>query len=354
MERVPHPYTGYDMVGVLETLDLNLKRRHQGRWDGAFQVMILGGSFAQMFGNKPAHQGGSAVLEEVLKADARFADRQIQFLPFGRGGFKQPQQLNTLTWLLSLGFEPDAVINLDGFNEVALANANIDQGTHPGYPSIAHWAHLVEGAPDSGSLVLMLAVVQRRDEMRERLQRALRWQLWRSSVLAKRILTAIEEDRRFLAENQQRYEKRLLARAGALRRGPWMPRNAPEPLTDAVRLWAEDSRMMRAICDARGIFYMHVLQPTLHDPGAKPMTREEKATGSIGPKWLEGVRTGYPLLRAAGAELAGEGLHFVDGSMFFADVTETLYYDNCHVGLRGNELLARAIGSAFLEAYPSE
>jgi hypothetical protein len=36
------------------------------------------------------------------------------------GGYKQPQQLMALNWFMALGGEFDIVINLDGFNDVAL------------------------------------------------------------------------------------------------------------------------------------------------------------------------------------------------------------------------------------------
>ena len=33
------------------------------------------------------------------------------------------------------------------------------------------------------------------------------------------------------------------------------------------------------LCEPRGILYLHVLQPTLHDPGSKPITPEEQEKG---------------------------------------------------------------------------
>jgi hypothetical protein len=36
-----------------------------------------------------------------------------------------------VAYLLSLGFQPDLVLNIDGFNECALANTNIEHHVHP-------------------------------------------------------------------------------------------------------------------------------------------------------------------------------------------------------------------------------
>jgi hypothetical protein len=51
-------------------------------------------------------------------------------------GYKQPQQLMSLAWVLSLGAHFDAVINVDGFNEVALAPLeNVPKRVFPFYPA---------------------------------------------------------------------------------------------------------------------------------------------------------------------------------------------------------------------------
>ena len=48
------------------------------------------------------------------------------------GGWKQPQQLLALSWILALGGELDVLINVDGFNEVALDGVeNAERGVFP-------------------------------------------------------------------------------------------------------------------------------------------------------------------------------------------------------------------------------
>jgi hypothetical protein len=110
---------------------------------------------------------------------------------------------------------------------------------------------------------------------------------------------------------------------------------------------------MRAICAARSIDYLHVLQPTLHDEGAKPPTSEELKKGAISKTWLAGVREGYPRLRDAGTELRAAGIAFLDASRIFRDVRETLYYDACHFSRRGCEILCDAVVAALLDEIPA-
>jgi hypothetical protein len=107
------------------------------------------------------------------------------------------------------------------------------------------------------------------------------------------------------------------------------------------------------MCDSRDIHYLHVLQPTLHYEGSKPVTDEERRTGDMDVFWKHGVRLGYPLLRKTGSKLADEGIHFYDGTMLFKDVHETIYFDNCHFKGVGLEIFGKAVGEAFLKSLPS-
>ncbi len=96
--------------------------------------------------------------------------------------------------------------------------------------------------------------------------------------------------------------------------------------------------------------YLHVLQPTLHDPGAKPMAPREVQRGGIQPSYKQGVLLGYPAMRAEGQRLAALGIDFFDASMIFRDVEEPLYYDNCHFIKKGVVMFADQVATAFGKA----
>jgi hypothetical protein len=117
----------------------------------------------------------------------------------------------------------------------------------------------------------------------------------------------------------------------------------------AVRSWIEGSRSLQAICEARSIAYLHVLQPTLHDTGSKTLTGDEIVGSRAPDAYIDGVHLGYPRLREAAGSLRNLGIHFLDASMIFKDVKEGIYVDNCHFNLAGNRLLARAIAPALAD-----
>lgn len=341
------PYEGFDF----HTTDVQIENELTGRdrSAGTFTILVLGGSVAAIFSSV-----GREAFVEALAGDARFRDKRIEMWCHARGGYKQPQQVNELVFLLALGLQPNAVINIDGFNEVALGNDNAQNGIHPLYPSRSHWLHLIgSGAfdPEATELVAEIADARHRAERTANL--GLKLRLWRSSVLGTLVQRIVRGSLHRGGVAQIAYARRLSAAASEQGlSGPPIHGGAKNALPITVEGWAQTSASMQAICAARGIPYMHVLQPTLHDEGAKPVTAQEREGGNAAPEWMEGVRAGYPLLRERGARLRSEGVNFVDASRIFADVHETLYYDVCHFGKAGNEIFARFVAREFLQTLP--
>ena len=336
---IVHPFFGTDTLGSLERLGLNLRER-SAREPGKLRVVVLGGSVAGLFG-----LSGARHLRESLHELPEFADTTIEFMTYARGGHKQPQQLLRLSHLLALGMRPDVVINLDGFNEVALANKNHSMGMHPTYPSYSHWMKFARNlGQDEEQHARVVAAEVAKARLVEELEDALASAWLRSAIYAHFAESRIAERRLAYEAARDDYLDALDVESlppGVL--GPKFEGTSKDAIRESIVLWMECSRQIQVLCDAYDIRYLHVLQPTLHDVGAKPVTPEEKKKGRISELWLEGVRVGYPLMRAGGEVLASEGIAFYDATQVFADVRESLYYDNCHFGNRGNELLADAI-----------
>lgn len=345
-ERVLQPYVGYDIVGGLDLLEDQLADAKATPQIPTFRIAVFGGSVAQIFAQEAEQH-----LRRALGATPRLQGVDVRILSFARGGFRQPQLQAFLAYLLGLGIRPDAVLCLDGFNEVAIGRQNAGLGTHVSYPSVAHWAQLVaRGSDDEAAIAIAARVRDAQTELARFTSWALEHDLARSAILGELALRRAQSLRRRSLRGFAEYTDRL--RASQSRRaiaGPALPDDRADPVPAAVALWREASFNMRALCEARGIPYLHVLQPTLHDSGAKPIHPDEARDGAIDAEWLEGVQVGYPLLRAAGAELAERGEHFFDASRIFASVEEPLYFDNCHLNARGNELLAKAIGKRLRE-----
>jgi len=299
--------------------------------------------------------GASDVLAADLEADPRFAGRTVRVLSHGRGAFKEPQQLFVLAWLFDLGVKPDAVINIDGFNELAVSNQNTTYGAHPLFPSYPQWgprlrANLLTAAPE-----VFDEVTEQRVRVKALAETALARGYAHSAILGRwalQRLDAAEADWQaaqkallLSSRNQEGSEDTL---------GPPFEGGEEQVIELAVRCWRETSRDLEALCRRRSIPYLHVLQPTLHDVGSKKISEEERKNGKAIAEWRSAIRHGYPRLREEGAALAEQGFPFCDASLIFADVEETLYYDACHFSRAGNELLAHAIAAAFLRTLPPQ
>lgn len=74
-------------------------------------VGLFGGSFSKLC---------YFSLKSVLDRHSATLGKNFIVINFATDGYKQPQQLMILNYLLALGAEFDVVINLDGFNEVSL------------------------------------------------------------------------------------------------------------------------------------------------------------------------------------------------------------------------------------------
>jgi hypothetical protein len=345
--RFLHPYTGWEQRGAL--LQLAQLADQGPSPPNDFQIWVLGGSVAEMFSAM-----GTGTLIRTLQADPRLAGRKVRVQSLARGGWKMPQPLYAAQFFFALGHRPDAIVAIDGFNEVAVALENLRRGTHPLYPSIPHWGALAAGGSlDVESARILTRALDAQARARGWARRAADCGFAHSSLLtafaAARIQLALGE----LARAQDEYARRLPERVWPrVLVGPPFPPEDRAAIEVAVRGWVESARDLQAVCDERGIVCLHALQPTLHDPGAKRATAQELQVGAIGETWRIAVEIGYPLLREAGARMEAEGVAFADASRIFADVEETLYIDACHFDWEGQKILGAWLGERLLERMP--
>jgi hypothetical protein len=343
---VLHPFTGselaHDTGGVLAHF-------RNGVPANEYSVVIVGGSVAFDIAISVRD-----VLEQAL--ERALPGRVVHVLNYAHPAYKEPQQLTRLAYLLSFGYRPDAVINIDGFSEIAVAYENAIQGTNPSYPSFSTWGELVQssGAWSPAELDSMLALRHWRDSAREFATRALKWNLHDSCIGGLAIqarLDTLLRRRSELDAALHRSQARFGSSTGMNRQvnGPEFMHGAADVFDECARNWYESVLSIQALCEARNITYLHVLQPTLYDPGSKPMSAEELALPSGPVVWKEAIAAGYPILRARAAVLERSGVHFLDASQAFADVHETLYVDACRFTPRGAELLGQKIAAHFVE-----
>jgi len=300
-------------------------------------VGITGGSVAESFATR-----GLDTLGRELMRSPRFAGRELVGVNLAVGGYKQPQQLMVLAYILALGGELDLLINLDGFNEVVLHRSdNQRAGVHYAFPRA--WALLSLEAADVELLSRVGRVAYLETDRKKTacafLQSPARFSvtgslLWqfRASRAQRRILDANVE------VNAHRPARRSFRSMGPAHRFA----NDAELLTELARLWKHGSTQLAKLCEANDIAYFHFLQPNQYAGDFKPMgPRERKIAFDPASLYAQLAREGYPYLTAAGADLADSDVHFRDLTRMFTEIQDPVYEDSCcHFNERGNRLLA--------------
>lgn len=314
-----------------------------GRGPEVVEVVILGGSLA----NQVASQGGRRLAARIAEMP-RARGRRVRIRNLATGGYKQPQQLYALSWYLLHGDRVDIAINLDGFNDLVLGyTENLQEGVFPFYPRGWRWRVGDLDDPNvSAAIAALVSARERRAALSARFRSSpLRWSRMASylCIRADRVL----ESRETATERALRQTKSR-RREGFAVTGPAFRGDLDGYLRRTVDLWARSSLQAAALCDGLGVEYFHFLQPNQHDPGGKALhPRETALMRRANPTIASLVERGYPLMSSAGAELRSQGILFFDLRRAFASVADPLYVDGCcHLGERGNELLAERIADA--------
>ena len=338
-----HPYLGYVRdpnlnEGVNAYGYFGASNPVQKRREGQVIVAIFGGSFAQY-----VYLQARDTLAAALNLTG-----EVVVVNCAVGGFKQPQQALELVYLLAAGAEFDIVINLDGFNDVALPVAeNIPKGVHPMFPQA--WFYRAAGIPTPDELVAIGRVALLREQRAAWAHRfACPW-LQRS-----RVACVVWKDGDARMEKKIHSEQRAIAGSAPTNQPysvtgpPYTPTDEASTFEYLARVWKTSSLEMDVLCRAHGARYFHFLQPNQYVEESKPMSDEERAA-AFDPAHIyrQPVAAGYPYLRAAGEELTSAGVSFHDLTMIFSNHPEPLYSDTCcHLNPAGCEIVAQAIGSA--------
>ncbi len=352
--EVLHPYLGF-------VFDPGANQREKRRDNGMLEVTRLG--FLRLPGEQPAYAdkdtslgifGGSVAmlfsfhgrdaLSEILSA-ARPELGSIGVRSLALGGYKQPQALMTLNYLLTLGEEIEIIVNLDGFNELALSwFDNYQHRIFPPYPRA--WRQRVEGLSSRSFLRLL----SRRDALRKTrvaIARGFELPVPRSLAISNVIWLSID---RQLATTDKELAQAIGDSASAgehyALQGPFTTAdNTDALLSSLVDVWQRSSLQMHHLSRANGITYCHFLQPNQYDLGGKPLSAEEaKVAIHQESPYQEAIKLGYPMLRKAGQALKAAGVCFADLSTVFAKIEEPLYTDDCcHFNRTGSRIVAAAV-----------
>lgn len=303
-----------------------------------FIVGIFGGSFASLY---YLYQKDALVKE--LSLLPLLKNKQIKIVPIALGGFKQPQQLMALNYFLVLGAKFDVVINIDGFNEVALPyTENIPNNISSFFPR--QWNLYSRGIFDLKSVTLMNSIKSDK-----------KYLIVLNNIFTNEILKHLSFIYKYLYIKQQtkinNKESELNDYLESLPTD--YQTTGPEKLSftkneiqnNIITVWERSSIQMANLSDKNGILYLHFLQPNQYLKGSKVLSGNEKEVAySVDQKYKKPVEIFYPLLIKKSQELKNNGVNFEDLTYLFKDITDTIYIDNCcHINALGNTLITKQI-----------
>ncbi len=355
-EEIIHPYLGYvvhfrdedcpgygfcdDRMRSYET-DLVTEKNENN-----LVIGIFGGSFAYGVSNSST----KGLLSEEFKKIPQYENKEIIIHTIALGGYKQPQQLMALNYFLSMGAHFDIVINIDGFNEVALPpTENLPKDTNPYFPRV--WANRVRGAQNKVTLA-MIGKINYYKKKQADLAEDINESRLRYSVLINLIWKYFDE--RYAGKSKREeikltnYVSRGIYTSPFVARGPnYEVTTKEKTYKDLVQMWGRSSQQMYYISQGAGFQYYHFLQPNQYVKNSKPMSEEEKEIALIEHHpYRQDAKGGYPYLIEEGKQLLALGTPFYDLTMLFSQNHEILYRDGCcHLNTKGYDLIVKHIVS---------
>jgi hypothetical protein len=366
VERL-HPFFGYVMKqGAFTKKELGIKVNSQGflslydypfvkQKENQYIIGIFGGSVAHNFVND---EYVTKEFSEKLKKFPEFANKEIIILSFASGGYKQPQQLLILNYFLAIGQKFDMVINIDGFNEVALANLNNKAQVDLGMPSVQHIQPLTGLANNSLSSEVMSSIVkitETKKQLRETINKLDRCKLALCyTITSLHLKQLVESYQKQVIDYDQNVKKSNIK--DDKNNIVYIPK-AKSVLDDAkafekmVATWSESSLMMRQLSAKRKIQYFHFIQPNQYYLTKRVFTEEEKRL-YLNPNspYSDAVKKGYPLLLSKAEDLRKLQLNIFSATNILDDAKETVYQDACcHYNEIGDDLLGSYISNSIIQ-----
>lgn len=315
------------------------------RREGTFVIALLGGSVAKDVAVELRNALFHAFFESNLdRARTRTPNGVAPILvDLTNTGSHQPFQAVALANMIANDGQFDAVVVVDGYNEIADVPNHLSLGLYPLFPRF--WSNLTKVTPAQRTIVGRIEMLRR--QQRNLLRGGAMDFLQHSAVF--RLIRHFRLDRidRLLVLAHHELTAASMSVYDLEKHGPHGVYAEEERGEIGTESWYRGALLLAQLAERHGAEYYHFLQPNQHVPDTKELSRREVALArQTTYESREVVRQGYPLLRQYGRLLRDQNFKFFDLSWIYKDHPETFYIDPCcHVNKRGNELLAEAIVS---------
>lgn len=320
--------------------------------DRQFIIGIFGGSVASHYATQELEED---VLVKALKQLPELANKEIILLNFAQGGYKQPQQLLALSYFLALGQTFDLVINIDGFNEVALANMNVQENLAISMPSAQHILPLAKLTTNSFSqqeLASIGKIQTYKDQIKSGLENLQTCKL--ATCYSINFVNTQYWLRQYHQEIQNFDASRTQAATDSqslIYLNPESSKSNAANFTQMAQLWATASIQMKQLIETQGGRYFQFLQPNQYLTTQRTFTPEEQNTAiRANHPYTSGVKQGYPELLQQSDRLQQNGVNFFNAITVLDAEPSTVYIDDCcHYNRLGRRIFANYIAESIVQ-----
>jgi hypothetical protein len=277
------------------------------------KVLVLGGSVASHLSKRDNIKHNIKTGTLAKRLNSYFNTDRFVVYNAAFGGGKQPQQYFKFIYLDLIGFKPDIVINLDGFNEIVLPNAeNIHYDNPAIYPrsySFSQYSTTSErGCIEKSNKLIQEHSISPLIELFD----------W---------ITIGECDKNF-----NKIYKGMK---------PWWAKNfkkrtLDENVDESIKIWKESSNKLGELLRLKKIPYVHAVQANQYFPNSKSFSSYEK-TLLTNNGYGRYIKEHYYKLNDNGITCD----NFIDQRYLFKSISDTVYYDKCcHFNQHGMEIIS--------------
>ncbi|MCD8488962.1 MAG: hypothetical protein LRZ84_20015 [Desertifilum sp.] len=354
-KHIPVDKIGYNInnFGFTTPYDYPFQRQNQEQ----FIIGIFGGSVAA---NLAHYEQEKQVITKALQELPELANREIIVLPFARGGYKQTQTLMILTYFLALGQDFDLIVNVDGFNELAIASVNNQNRVAISMPNIQTLKPLIDLGSNNLSVEAMRLTLQARSTQ-QKLAKT-RQNISRCAFASCYTFNSLYYQ--YLQGKNGQYQLQLANQTNA---------SDPSEINDSIvfidrtetvlpdaqlykevaNLWYNSSLLMKGMASEKGIRYFHFLQPNQYYPTQRVFSSEERKIAILdNHPYGQVVTQGYPLLIEKIDVLRLRQVNTFNAVNIFDSNPEMMYSDNCcHYTEAGNQAFAQYIAEQIKRTF---
>ncbi len=337
----PHPFFGFNYTFYLPSNDkINLNEQLYHSLPPKVEkddvkILVLGGSVATHLSKNDSSESfkinnieldDKDILQKLL--NKKFKTNKFKVYNAAIGGGKQPQQLFKLYYLYLIKEEFDVVINLDGFNELALSfSENIQIKNNIMYPR--NYSRLISTFNSDLSCVVK---VNRLTSTYNYLPVFELYKLYKiRNCHIKSEGDPNEKDSRFSKMSN------------------FTNLDENSYLEYILRLWSNSSEEIESFSNEKNFKYIHILQPNLYHLGSKKLSKDELQLLTY-KKYGDPVSKYYDKFNIQKLNIKNK----LDLRYVFKDVDKTLYRDYCcHLNNYGMYLIADSIIENYSEIFNS-